>query len=379
MLSSCGHKAPLARCLDLRGKKKNRQNTQQSKHGVDKPLISPPSSTLRTAHAVRVHLNCPVKMQGTTLKCRDLDSPSKLCSLLRGMKQAYENNENCMEYARHAHGLANNLAVATEISYDLQSGSYVKYALAEEGITQEWCSHLAALVAPYLPPNGTILEIGAGEATTLAGVLAALPARPSQAAGFDISWSRCAHGRQWLKTMNQQADLVVADLFHIPFADNSVDVVYTSHSLEPNGGREEEALKELLRVARRAVVLVEPIYELATPDAQARMAHHGYVRDLKATAETLDCIIDEYRLLGPLGRVNPLNPSGVIVMKKKNNGSLASTGRMVWRCPLTNSEMIKKGDGFFSPTTGIAYASLDGIPLLTRNHAVLASSFGTVT
>jgi ubiquinone/menaquinone biosynthesis C-methylase UbiE len=38
--------------------------------------------------------------------------------------------------------------------------------------------------------------------------------------------------------MNQQADLVVADLFHIPFADNSVDVVYTSHSLEPNGGRE---------------------------------------------------------------------------------------------------------------------------------------------
>jgi len=177
-------------------------------------------------------------MQGTTLKCRDLDSPSKLCSLLRGMKQAYENNENCMEYARHAHGFANNLAVATEISYDLQSGSYIEYALAEEGITQEWCSHLAALVAPYLPPNGTILEVGAGEATTLAGVLAALPARPSQAAGFDISWSRCAHGRQWLKTMNQQADLVVADLFHIPFADNSVDVVYTSHSLEPNGGRE---------------------------------------------------------------------------------------------------------------------------------------------
>jgi len=116
--------------------------------------------------------------------------------------------------------------------------------------------------------------------------------------------------------MNQQAASVVADLFHIPAEDDSVDAIYTSHSIEPNWGREEEALKELLRVARRAVVLVEPIYELATPDAQARMAHHGYVRGLQATAETLDCIIDEYRLLGPLGRVNPLNPSGVIVMKK---------------------------------------------------------------
>ena len=244
-------------------------------------------------------------MQGTTNKCRGMDSPSKLCSLLRGMKQAYKNNENCMEYARRSHGLANNVAVATEISYDLQSGSYIEYALADEARTEEWCCNLASLIAPYLPPNGIIMEVGAGEATTLAGVLANLPTRPCQAVGFDISWSRCAYGRQWLKAKNQDACLFVADLFHIPLADNSVDVVYTSHSIEPNGGREEEALKELLRVARCAVVLVEPIYELASPEAQARMAKHGFVRGLKKTAETLECSVEEYRLLVPLGRVNP--------------------------------------------------------------------------
>lgn len=305
------------------------------------------------------------------------ESPSKLRSLLGGMKQAYENNENCMEYARRSHGLVNNLAVVTQISYDLQSGSYIQYALAEAGKTREWCDHVAALVAPCLPDGGAILEVGSGEATTLAGVLAALPSRPKQAFGLDISWSRCAHGRQWLKTMNQQAVLVVADLFHIPFEDDSVDVIYTSHSIEPNGGREEEALRELLRVARRAVVLVEPIYELATPDAQTRMAHHGYVRGLKATAETLDCIIDEYRLLGPLGRVNPLNPSGVIVMKKAGGDRKHdAAGPIVWRCPLTHTQLVRKGDVVFSPATGVAYASIDGIPLMTRNSAVLASSFG---
>lgn len=48
--------------------------------------------------------------------------------------------------------------------------------------------------------------------------------------------------------------------------------------------REEEAIRELMRVARRAVVLVEPIYELANSEAQARMHTHGYVRGLKETA-----------------------------------------------------------------------------------------------
>lgn len=317
-------------------------------------------------------------MQESALKCRDKISPSKLCNLLRGMKQAYQNDENCMEYARRAHGFANNLSIATEISYDLQSGSYVKYALSEEANTKEWCSHLASLVAPHLPPNGTIMEVGVGEATTLAGVLAALPVRPRQAVGFDISWSRCAHGRQWLKSNNQDACLFVADLFHIPLADDSVDVVYTSHSIEPNGGREEEALKELLRVARCAVVLVEPIYELASPEGQARMTQHGFVRGLKRTADMLDCTVLDYRLLEPLGRVNTLNPSGVIVMQKTRSQGVATSGAISWRCPLTHTELVPKGDALFSPATGVAYASIEDIPLLSRNNAVIASSLDSM-
>lgn len=67
----------------------------------------------------------------------------------------------------------------------------------------------------------------------------------------------------------------MADLFDIPLKDASVDVVYTSHSHEPNGGLEEDAIRELMRIARRAVILVEPIYELANSEAQSRMRTHG--------------------------------------------------------------------------------------------------------
>jgi ubiquinone/menaquinone biosynthesis C-methylase UbiE len=40
------------------------------------------------------------------------------------------------------------------------------------------------------------------------------------------------------------------NIFSLPFLHNSIDIVYTSHSIEPNGGKENLLLKELYRVAR---------------------------------------------------------------------------------------------------------------------------------
>ncbi|MBV5287136.1 MAG: methyltransferase domain-containing protein [Methyloversatilis discipulorum] len=296
---------------------------------------------------------------------------AELRALLAGMRDAFARGENAMEYARRVLGRNENLSAATLIAYDLQAGAYVRHALSDPDGKRRWCSQLAGLVAAHLPSGGSVMEVGSGEATTLAGLLEALPQHPGAALGFDISWSRCAHGRGWLRHKAQHAELFVADLFHIPLADASVDVVYTSHSLEPNGGREQAALQELLRVARRAVVLVEPIYELAGPDARERMAHHGYVRNLKVTAEALGCAVADYRLLDFY--VNPLNPSGVVCIVKVDACEPAPPA---WRCPLTHAPLVRSESAFSSPETGLVYPVLDGIPLLCRDHAVLASAYG---
>ena len=224
-----------------------------------------------------------------------------------------------------------------------------------------------------LPPNGTLLEVGVGEATTLCGVLSELGDKVKKSFGFDISWSRIKAANDWLTEKSQQAELFVADLFHIPLADNSIDVVYSSHSLEPNGGHEERLVAECLRVARKAVVLVEPIYELASTVAQARMRHHGYVRGLREVAEAHDCVIEDYRLLECVG--NPLNPSGVLKIRKAVNQSDAGevSDRTWWKCPLTGSVLVKHAGYFMSQGTGIVYPILNGVPLLRPEHAVVAS------
>jgi SAM-dependent methyltransferase len=159
------------------------------------------------------------------------------------MRTAYAAGENVMARAREITGTPANAVLATLIAYDLQTGTYNALARRNAAMNARWCGQMAGLLAPWLGGTRSVLEAGSGEATTLAGMLAHLPAPPAHALGFDLSWSRCAEGRAWLEERGVNADLFVADLFHIPLADESVDVVYTSHTLEPNGGREEEASK----------------------------------------------------------------------------------------------------------------------------------------
>lgn len=305
-----------------------------------------------------------------------LDDATELGSLVLGMREAYSKGQNAMEYARNSSSSMANSTVSTLIAYDLQAGSYIAVAKADPDARSKWCRQLAEIIEPYLNFGSTILEVGSGEATTLAGVLKHLSGALSQALGFDISWSRCARGQTWLKESAVEADLFVADLFDIPMEDSSVDVVYTSHSLEPNGGREEDAIRELLRVARRAVVLVEPAYELAGAEAQARMRSHGYVRGLKDTAERIGALVKDYRLLDYCG--NPLNPSGLVLIEKTLD-SERQDHSMRWRCPLTHARLEVHSLGYYSPDTGIVYPVLGGIPLLRSNHAVVASAFEKLT
>ncbi len=293
----------------------------------------------------------------------------ELRQLILGMRAAYAKGDNAMEYARQAVGTIGNSVVATLIAYDLQAGSYVAGVRENPEENLRWCIQLAKILDPLLTKQSSLLEVGCGEATTLAGVLQRLTNTPTHALGFDISWSRCTEGRGWLTEKKVPARLFVADLFNIPLEDESVDVVYTSHSIEPNGEQEEDAIRELMRVARRAVVLIEPIYELASAAAQTRMSSHGYIRGLKETAERLGAKVNDYRLLGYTS--NSLNPSGLVLIEK--NGINRAGVAPAWRCPITHTPMSDMGDVFAGDRSGLAYPVLRGIPLLRAEHGVVAS------
>lgn len=292
--------------------------------------------------------------------------------LLIGMRQAYNNGDNAMEWARKFLGNEKNDEMATTIAYDQQAGNYIKGARNNPEYRESWCRQISDEIVKYQESGEDILEIGCGEATTLSGVAQnVLTHQHANFYGFDISWSRIFLGNKWLTEHDVKATLFVANLFNIPLRTSSIPIVFTAHSLEPNGGREREALEELLRVTGRYLILIEPLYELASEKAKKRMNHHGYVTDLKKTVESIGHKIIDYRLLDVC--VNELNPSGLIVVEKSNSENNHTNEYGQWVCPNTGAVLEEKTDCYYAEDSGLAYPIIKGVPILKSDYGIIAS------
>lgn len=290
-------------------------------------------------------------------------------SMLNGIKKIYEQNENIIAYLKELKASDQNNLEDILISYDFQAGTYTKGYKENPKNKDLYCAYLAEIINS-LAEYDSVLEVGVGEATTMGVMLSKLKSKPKRTYGFDISWSRIKYAKKFIAELGiEDVELFTGDLFNMPLKDNSIDVVYTSHSIEPNGGREEEALRELYRVTNKYLVLLEPSYELASDEAKKRMKEHGYITNLYETARKLGYNIIEHRLFDI--SANPLNPTGVIIIKKegieKNNNPIC--------CPVTKTDFIMKDNVYYSPESLLAYPIIDGIPCLIEQNAIVATKF----
>lgn len=287
------------------------------------------------------------------------------------IKEQYEQGNNVIGFLKSLDNSTTNSLEDILISYDLQAGSYIEGYRKNVALKEAYCQHIVKVLLG-LGTFSSILEAGVGEATTLGRVMSLFPRPVDHVLGFDLSWSRIHYARGFVQEQGiQHATLFTGDLFQMPLADNSVDIVYTSHSVEPNGGRETEALTELYRVANRYVVLLEPSYELAPEEARNRMRHHGYVTSLLSSAQALGYKIVEHRLFDL--SVNPLNPTGLLIIEK--NGPEAAPAEPFLACPHTKARLKPFGDSLFAQESLLAYPCIQAIPCLLPQNAVLASHF----
>lgn len=292
----------------------------------------------------------------------------------RELQALYAQGRNISALLREERGLDRNTGEIVEIAYDLQTGSYVA-AMEQPSMAahkRDYSAEIARTILSLCEP-ASVLEAGVGEATTLSGVLRGLPSG-TRSFGFDLSWSRVAWARGWLESQGLPgATLCIGDLLHVPLASDSVDVVYTSHSLEPNRGSEQPMLRELFRVARRFLVLLEPGYELAGEEARRRMDAHGYCRGLRATAEGLGLQVLRHELF-PF-TANPLNPTAITVIRKET--AAPPPGHFL-ACPRYGTPLEEIGGMLFSPEALAVYPVVGGIPCLRIENGIFASRYREV-
>lgn len=293
---------------------------------------------------------------------------SKL-SIISRLKEAYGNGENIIQLLKKE---SFNDWESIMISYDFQAGSYTKLAKENEEYLENYSQAIADVLIRIGTDFTSIIEIGVGEATVMNPLMKKIdPSDKLVKFGFDISWSRIRYAVENSKKNGNTIKLFTANLFNIPLPDNSIDIVYTSHSLEPNGGKEKEALQELYRIAKKYIVLLEPDYKNGSEQAKARMTNHGYVRNLADHANDLgyEVITEEaFKIY-----INELNPTGLTIIKKS---AANSSNPSSYICPVTKSKLTDYGHVLFSSEGGLLYPVIDGIPCLMENSATLGLHFG---
>jgi ubiquinone/menaquinone biosynthesis C-methylase UbiE len=282
----------------------------------------------------------------------------------------FDRGENVIEWINSKEGAVHNSPTSILYSYDAQAGSYTAQ-LADPGLRalKEDAGKFLAEIITELAPD-SLLEAGIGEATSLVPILRHLESRPTHVLGFDLSLSRLLFARRHLtENGNDQTVLFAGALDRIPLESASVDVVLTIHAVEPNHGFEDAILTELLRVARRHLVLVEPSYEFASAQARRRMERLGYVRGIPEALQ---------RLGQPAGRIerfpynsNALNEAALIIVEK--HGTQSQGGPPAFTSPVSGRALFEHRDCWYCRDDGHAFPVIAGIPCLTVEHAILVS------
>lgn len=303
---------------------------------------------------------------------------SNKCILDR-IKEKYLNHENIIQYLKSIDERKSNSFEDIMISYDFQAGTYTDnyYAHFRGEKYREYYSAIANVLSNYVSKvdNAVLLEAGVGEATTLHSLLNLMPESDiSSVYGLDASFSRLLYAKKFLEDNHQErpVKLIMGDMLNMPFLSDSVDIVYTVHACEPNGGREEEIVRELMRVTKRYLVLFEPAYDLADSVARERMIRLGYVTKLYETIVNMGLNVKEHHLLGV--NLNESNPTGVTVIEKVQRDIRTSQFDLL-ACPVTKEKVEVKDNVCWCEKSLLLYPIINDIYCMTEDNAIVATKY----
>lgn len=310
------------------------------------------------------------------------------------IKQLYNQNINIQKYFRDLKGTNVNDINSILYSYDFQAGSYAREYLDEkiiEGIfavdgkkvnmtkrqSVELQSKYIVEELSALHPK-SILEVGVGEATSLCDIILNME-KNIQFSGLELSLSRLLYAQRFAAYKNVDIDFVMGNMFSLPYKDNAFDVTFMLHSLESNTGREKEALKELVRVAAKYVVMLEPSYELGNEETKKRIKDLGYIDNLQNAIKNLNLDIVKNELF----RVTTYNNNTAITIIKKNSENQGSGSpssmekKAVYACPNCKTELHQHEEAYFCPECFNLYPVIQNIPILNVDNAILCSKYET--
>ena len=189
--------------------------------------------------------------------------------------------------------------------------------------------------------SSSFMEIGAGELINIFEIQ-----KKNSKIDFykilalDISLPRLVVGNKFLEENSVKIDYCInSNAEKIPLSDNSIDLLFTIHCLEQVPNLAKNIIKEMLRVAKKYVVLIEPSIEYGSEITRKRIYAKDYVKLNNNMFKDIDAEI-LYRRLNRLSSYT--SSSEIVILKKKSSKNFSGNFQFN-----PENKAFQKKDGVF--------------------------------
>lgn len=213
-------------------------------------------------------------------KLKKVGLAQKYYNVYNNMRGVYKHPRNSFDvYESYIYETLDYLLSGTYIKHNdsvyIGKNGYCRMELIRK--VSELCEELS---------NPKVLEVGCGSGLNLYLLNRLNP--NIELHGFEYTSARLASAILNLYTDDMVNNLFLADATDMKLEDNSYDYLYSIHVMEQLGQEGAElAMKEMWRVCRKGIVMIEPSVIGANFYEKWRVKKMGYCEDLVSIAENL--------------------------------------------------------------------------------------------
>ncbi len=293
---------------------------------------------------------------------------SEIYNIINNIRKLYKNNENIIKYLNENYKGKIPKEKVIELAYNLQSGSYIKLYHKKKSSFKKLHDELSQKILDCIENFDvrpvSLLDAGCGEMTTLTAIINRISIDLDVFA-FDTSIPRVVLGRDFFnKNLLVKSKLVpfISTMSEIPLPSNSIDIVMTNHSIEPNNGNESKIINELFRVTKNVLIMFEPLFDYGSPEIQKRMLEHNYAKNIYKHVKKLNGYIKTESINNS---INKLNPTYFHVITKK---SVNQKTKIKFTSPGTDYRLNKKNSWYHSKDFNLMFPIFEDLPILKLDN-----------
>ena len=250
----------------------------------------------------------------------------------------------------------------------------IKYSVIQNAYFK-WLAN--TIIEKDLSKISNLIEIGAGELTTISSLKTFFKNKNIDIHASELSWSRINLGQKFFSKRNIKfASLSVASMLQLPYKDNSFDCVLTHYALEELTGYQEKAIRELVRISKKYVIIIEASFELGNKHQKRKLFNRNWNLEIIPSIKSNNWRLIKHSLV-PYCH-DPYHHGAIHIIEKDKVALDISKNKFkndIFCCPSCNGKIEHVKSFFKCAECFVVYPSLENIPIFLTDKGIIASKF----